>query len=214
MLHRITGAALEGLTDEELVALAGMGDDTAASALLTRYQGFVRMKARGYFLVGADLEDLVQEGLIGLFKAIRDFRTDRQSSFRAFAELCIVRQIITAIKTATRQKHQALNSYVSIHNAAEDEDDSAEGILGFQVEDDPARCLLLAEEAEGVKSTLGRLLSGLEVEVLDMYLEGQSYQEIALSLGRHTKSVDNALQRIKRKVEAHLEDTDSLAYAS
>src|SRR5439155_3122277 len=143
-----TVVVLERVTDEELASAAGAGDATAIDALLARYQGFVRMKARGYFLVGADLEDLVQEGMIGLFKAIRDFRSDRQSSFRAFAELCVVRQIITAIKTATRQKHQALNSYVSIHAATEDDaDDTAEDLLGFECEDDPARCLLRAEEA-------------------------------------------------------------------
>jgi RNA polymerase sporulation-specific sigma factor len=208
-------AGLDTLTDEELAALAGLGDTTATDALLHRYQGFVRMKARGYFLVGGDLEDLVQEGMIGLYKATRDFRSDRQSSFRAFAELCVVRQIITAIKTATRQKHQALNSYISIHvqNDSDDEE-SSEEILGFEVEDDPAHCLLYLEESLGVRQTLAALLSGLEVEVLDMYLEGRSYQEIALNLGRHTKSVDNALQRIKRKVEAHLEFAPSLAYAS
>ena len=208
-------AGLDTLSDEELAALAGMGDTTASNSLLSRYHGFVRMKARGYFLVGADLEDLIQEGMIGLFKAIRDFRSDRQASFRAFAELCVVRQIITAIKTATRQKHQPLNSYVSIHSSSDDDsDEPSEDLLGFEDADDPARCVLRSEEAEGVRSTLGALLSDLEVEVLDMYLEGQSYQEIATSLGRHTKSVDNALQRIKRKVEAHLVLQTSLAYAS
>ena len=213
----VTGivTTLESLTDEELASLAGMGDLTAANSLVTRYHGFVRMKARGYFLVGADLEDLVQEGMIGLFKAIRDFRHDRQSSFRAFAELCVVRQIITAIKTATRQKHQPLNSYVSIHSASDDDsEDGSEDLLGYEELDDPARQLLFSEELDGVRETLASLLSALEVEVLDMYLEGRSYQEIADSLGRHTKSVDNALQRIKRKVEAHLEFAASLAYAS
>ena len=208
-------AAFDTLTDEELAALSGMGDTAAGNSLLHRYHGFVRMKARGYFLVGADLEDLVQEGMIGLFKAIRDFRSDRQASFRAFAELCVVRQIITAIKTATRHKHQPLNSYVSIHASADDDgDEGSEDLLGFEREDDPALRLLRSEEAGGVRRMLSALLSELEVEVLDMYLEGQSYQEIADSLGRHTKSVDNALQRIKRKVEAQLEASESLAYAS
>src|SRR5688572_12744590 len=203
------------LGDEDLAALSGFGDMSATNVLVARYHGFVRMKARGYFLVGADLDDLIQEGMIGLYKAIRDFRADRQSSFRAFAELCIVRQIITAIKTATRQKHQPLNSYISIHSSSDDDsEESAEDLLGFDLEDDPARTLLQGEEADGVRQTLATLLSGLEVEVLDMYLEGRSYQEIAVNLGRHTKSVDNALQRIKRKVEAHLEISPSLAYAS
>ncbi len=193
------------LSDEELAALAGYGDMGPTNVLVSRYHGFVRMKARGYFLVGADLDDLVQEGMIGLYKAIRDFRADRQASFRAFAELCIVRQIITAIKTATRQKHQPLNSYVSIHAASDDDpDESAEDLLGYEEADDPARQLLNSEERERVRGTLRALLSGLEVEVLDMYLEGRSYQEIADNLGRHTKSVDNALQRIKRKVETAL----------
>ena len=210
-----TAAGFDSLSDEELASQAARGSGRATEVLLFRYQGLVRVKARGYFLIGADTEDLVQEGNIGLYKAIRDFRDDRQSSFRGFAELCVVRQIITAIKTATRQKHQPLNSYVSIHVVSDDSsDEECEDLLGYDGEEDPARCLLRAEEAEGVRSMLADLLSGLEVEVLEMYLEGQSYQEIALCLGRHTKSVDNALQRIKRKVEAHLEVAPSLAYAS
>src|SRR5688572_16305030 len=139
------------LGDEDLAALSGFGDMSATNVLVARYHGFVRMKARGYFLVGADLDDLIQEGMIGLYKAIRDFRADRQSSFRAFAELCVVRQIITAIKTATRQKHQPLNSYVSIHAASDDDpDDSSEDLLGFAEADDPARHLLNTEERERV----------------------------------------------------------------
>lgn len=208
-------ATLENLSDEQLAALAHIGDIVATNTLLGRYQGFVRSKARGYFLIGADSEDLVQEGMIGLFKSIRDFEPER-SAFRAFAEVCVVRQIITAIKTATRQKHRPLNSYVSIHLPEEDEetDESTDDLLGIDDSGDPAHYLLFAEEARGVRVTLSALLSVLEVEVLCMYLEGRSYREIAVNVGRRAKSVDNALQRIKRKVEEHLEVSPSLAYAS
>jgi len=198
------------LTDEELVEVARDGNELAIETLLTRYRHYARAKARSYFLAGADREDIVQEGMIGLFKAIRDFRPDRNSAFRAFAELCITRQIITAIKTATRQKHIPLNSYVSLNKqAAPDEDDgrSLGEVLTSTEILDPAELLISAEEIAAIKESMGRLLSELETEVLRLYMDGKSYQEIGDMLGRHVKSIDNALQRIKRKLEQHLVKT-------
>jgi RNA polymerase sporulation-specific sigma factor len=194
-------------TDEEVVERARGGDDRAIETLLQRYRHFARAKARSYFLAGADKEDIVQEGMIGLYKAVRDFQPDKNTAFRAFAELCITRQIITAIKTATRQKHIPLNSYVSLNRpvGVEGEDDRplADALVAHELLD-PAELVISAEEIEGIKISMGRVLSELETEVLQLYVEGKSYQEIADILGRHVKSVDNALQRIKRKLEQHL----------
>jgi RNA polymerase sporulation-specific sigma factor len=192
--------------DEDLVARVWNGDDHALSTLLERYRSFVRLKARSYFLVGADREDVVQEGMIGLYKAIRDYDATRQASFRAFAELCITRQIITAIKTATRQKHQPLNSYVSLHTPAHHDDDGDHEIMEHFSSNlaDPADSVVSNQELAHLESYFGEVLSDLEAEVLQRYIEGQSYQEIAGKLNRHVKSIDNALQRIKRKLEGHL----------
>ena len=194
------------LADEELVSLFHAGDLAALDLLLDRYRRFARVKARGYFLAGGDIDDIEQEGMIGLYKAIRDFRHDRQSSFRAFAELCITRQIITAIKTACRQKHQPLNRYVSLWGLRLVDDPSerlVEELLDQQVPD-PADEVVSLEGQAAMRASLVGLLSTLEVDVLRLHLDGCSYQEIGVHLGRHVKAVDNALQRIKRKLEVHL----------
>jgi RNA polymerase sporulation-specific sigma factor len=193
--------------DERLVDLARDGDESAIDALLGRYRHYARAKARSYFLAGADREDIVQEGMIGLFKAIRDFEPEHNTAFRAFAELCITRQIITAIKTATRQKHIPLNSYVSLNKAASDQEGEerplADSIVSKEILD-PADLVISAEEIAGIRDSVDKHLSDLETEVLSLYMDGKSYQEIADLLGRHVKSIDNALQRIKRKLEQHL----------
>jgi RNA polymerase sporulation-specific sigma factor len=192
------------LSDEELVERVRGGDEQAIELLLQRYRHYARAKARSYFLAGADKEDIVQEGMIGLFKAIRDFQAERNTSFRAFAELCITRQIITAIKSATRQKHMPLNSYVSLSKPAGDDDRPlAEALLSRSI-GDPADLVISAEEIAQMRDSMRSLLSALETEVLKLYMDGKSYQQIADALGRHVKSIDNALQRIKRKLEKHL----------
>lgn len=195
------------VTDEELVERAYGGDDRAIEELLTRYRHYARAKARSYFLAGGDKEDVVQEGMIGLYKAIRDFQGDRKVAFRAFAELCITRQIISAIKGATRRKHLPLNSYVSLNRTTgfdgDDEPPLVDTVAGRAVSD-PADLVISAEDIERLRASLDRVLSELETEVLRLYMEGKSYQEIADVLGRHVKSVDNAIQRIKRKLEHHL----------
>jgi RNA polymerase sporulation-specific sigma factor len=200
----------ENALDEELVLYAHEGDEAALEHLINKYKNFVRAKARSYFLIGADREDIVQEGMIGLYKAIRDFRNDKLSSFRAFAELCITRQIITAIKTATRQKHIPLNSYVSLNKPIYDEesDRTLLDILTAAKITDPEELIISREELLSIESKIGEILSGLELEVLMSYLQGKSYQEIACDLDRHVKSIDNALQRVKRKLEKYLEVKD------
>jgi RNA polymerase sporulation-specific sigma factor len=199
----------DGLTDDDLVLAARSGDDNALCDLLNKYRAFARVKARSYFLVGADREDIVQEGMIGLYKAIRDFNPDMQSSFRAFAELCVTRQIITAIKTATRQKHGPLNNYVSFERPVGGDDDG-ERVLGdvlpSRAISDPADLVISAERIRALQAHFDEVLSDLETEVLRLYVEGKSYQEIAERLQRHVKSIDNALQRIKRKLEGHLRE--------
>ncbi|MDD2422096.1 MAG: RNA polymerase sporulation sigma factor SigH [Heliobacteriaceae bacterium] len=198
------------LADEELVELAKEGDEEALEFLLNKYKNFVRAKARSYFLIGADREDIIQEGMIGLYKAIRDFRCDKLSSFRAFAELCITRQIITAIKTATRQKHIPLNSYISLNKPIYDEDSDRtllDVISGTRITD-PEELIISREEFGDIEEKMGEILSSLEWKVLMSYLEGKSYQEIAVDLKRHVKSIDNALQRVKRKLEKYLENRD------
>ena len=198
-----------GQTDDDLVLAARSGDDAALCELLNKYRAFARVKARSYFLVGADREDIVQEGMIGLYKAIRDFNPDMQSSFRAFAELCVTRQIITAIKTATRQKHGPLNNYVSFSRPVSGDDDG-ERVLGDVIPtvaiSDPADLVISAERIRALQAHFDEVLSDLETEVLRLYVEGKSYQEIAERLQRHVKSIDNALQRIKRKLEGHLRE--------
>ena len=195
------------LLDENIVEIAQSGDDLAQEYLINKYKNFVRAKARSYFLIGADREDIIQEGMIGLYKAIRDFRCDKLSSFRAFAELCITRQIITAIKTATRQKHIPLNSYVSLNKPIYDEDSDRtllDIISGSKITD-PEELIISQEEFGDIEEKMGEILSSLEWKVLMSYLEGKSYQEIAVDLNRHVKSIDNALQRVKRKLERYLE---------
>lgn len=196
------------MADEEIVELAQQGDQFAVEFLVDKYKNFVRAKARSYFLIGADKEDIIQEGMIGLFKAIRDYRVDKLTSFRAFAELCITRQIITAIKTATRQKHIPLNSYVSLNKPIYDEesDRTLMDILSTNKISNPEEIIISREEFVFIERKMGEILSSLEWKVLMAYLEGKSYQEIAVELKRHVKSIDNALQRVKRKLEKHLED--------
>ena len=199
-------AGYGGMTDEQVVDLCQNGDSLAMEYLLNKYKNFVRSKARSYFLMGADHEDIVQEGMIGLFKAIRDFRQDKLSSFRAFAELCVTRQIITAIKTATRQKHIPLNSYISLNKPIYDEE-SDRTLMHVIVEghvDNPEELIISQEDLHGINTQLAEMLSSLEKDALSLYLDGKSYQEIAQLLGRHAKSIDNALQRVKRKLEKYL----------
>ena len=191
--------------DLPFINAAQAGDNEAVEYLINKYKNFVRAKARSYFLIGADREDIIQEGMIGLYKAIRDYQDDR-SSFRAFAEICITRQIITAIKMATRQKHMPLNSYVSLNNPVYEEDSERTllDMLSGKKISDPEELLINGEEFTAIESNLGEILSTLEKRVLSYYLEGKSYQEIAEELKRHSKSIDNALQRIKRKLESYL----------
>jgi len=195
------------LVDEDIVQVAQEGDEIAQEYLINKYRNFVRAKARSYFLIGADREDIVQEGMIGLYKAIRDFRGDKLSSFRAFAELCVTRQIITAIKSATRQKHIPLNSYVSLNKPIYDEDSDRTllDVLSGTKITDPEELIISREEFDDIEDKMCQILSGLEWKVLTSYLEGRSYQEIAVELNRHVKSIDNALQRVKRKLERYLE---------
>lgn len=195
------------LEDEAIIELVHKGNSDALDFLIHKYRNFVRAKARSYFLIGADREDIVQEGMIGLYKAIRDYKGDKLASFKAFAELCITRQIITAIKTATRQKHIPLNSYVSLDKPIYDEESDRtlmDVISGAKVLD-PEELIINQEEFDHIEIKMAELLSDLERKVLSLYLDGQSYQEISEELNRHVKSIDNALQRVKRKLERYLE---------
>lgn len=206
-LQREVYISYEEMADEQIVDHARLGDRIAEEYLINKYKNFVRAKARSYFLIGADREDIIQEGMIGLYKAIRDFRSDKLASFRAFAELCITRQIITAIKTATRQKHIPLNSYVSLNKPIYDEesDRTLLDVLSGNKVTDPEELVISREEFVDIESKMGEFLSELEREVLNAYLDGKSYQEIAQELNRHVKSIDNALQRVKRKLERYIE---------
>jgi len=197
------------MTDEDIALLAQNADGAALEYLLNKYKNFVRSRARSYFLIGADHEDIVQEGMIGLYKSIRDFRTDKLSSFRAFAELCITRQIITAIKTATRQKHIPLNSYVSLNKPIYDEENDRTllDVISEEIQSNPEELLISQEDLTLIEGRIGEMLSPLEKQVLLRYLDGKSYQEISDELGRHVKSIDNALQRIKRKMQSFLDET-------
>ena len=194
------------LEDLQLVLRARNDDTGALDALIRRYTGFVRLKASSYFLAGGESDDLIQEGLIGLYKAVRDFRPDKETSFRSFAELCITRQIITAIKTATRYKHAPLNTYVSFSQTPAGQDDG-ECTLGDALPgpgvNDPAVCVISTQELQSLVFCLGTGLSSLEADALKLYLEGNSYEEMAEGLGCDTKTIDNALQRVKRKVLQH-----------
>ncbi len=211
-MQRLAGNSRRRLathTDElALIAAAQAGDEAASAAIVTRYRAFVRCKARSYFLAGADRDDVVQEGMIGLYKAIRDYDPDRQASFRSFAELCVTRQLITAIKSATRQKHTPLNTYVSLNRSThmeEEGDRVLEDILAAKEVCDPADIVISAWETTNIREGFMQVLSPFESEVLRLYVEGKSYQEVADLLGRHVKSVDNALQRVKRKIEFQIE---------
>ncbi|GAA5417640.1 RNA polymerase sigma-H factor [Paraliobacillus ryukyuensis] len=197
----------EKLDDDELIILAHQRNGHALDFLISKYRSFVRAKARTYFLVGADQDDIIQEGMIGLYKAIRDYKIDKLSSFKAFAELCVKRQIITAIKTATRQKHLPLNSYVSLDKPMYDEESERtllDVFVNAGVMDDPQDVLINQERYGMMEGKLAEVLSELEREVLALYLDGRTYQEISSELKRHVKSIDNALQRVKRKLERYL----------
>lgn len=209
-LERLATREYDFKADEDIVELVRFGNSEALEYLINKYRSFVRAKARSYFLIGAEREDIVQEGMIGLYKAIRDFRGDKLASFKAFAELCITRQIITAIKTATRQKHIPLNSYISLDKPIYDEDSDRtllDVICGSRV-CDPEEMIINQEEFYGLEDMMSEILSDLERRVLMLYLDGRSYQEIAVDLDRHVKSIDNALQRVKRKLERYLEVRD------
>jgi len=200
--------AFEDMTDEEIVLLAQNDNVQAVEYIIANYKNFVKSRARTYFLIGADKEDLIQEGMIGLFKAIRDFRPDRIASFKGFADLCVTRQIITAIKTATRQKHIPLNSYVSLNKPVYDEE-SERTLLDTLTEEgyfDPEEIMITKEHFVTIEEKLSTVLSQLERNVMKLYVEGKSYTEIAKRMKKSEKSIDNALQRIKRKIEKHLLD--------
>src|SRR5215211_4051242 len=201
--------------DLRLVIQARNGDDAALDALIRRYTGFVRLKASSYFLAGGDSDDLIQEGLIGLYKAVRDFRTDRETSFRSFAELCVTRQIITAIKTATRFKHQPLNGYVSFSHTPAGQEAEGDCTLGDALPgsavQEPSVVVISSEELQSLVFTLGTGLSQLEADALRMYLEGSSYEQMGEELGCDTKTIDNALQRVKRKIIQHQKTREVLA---
>ena len=203
------------LEDLQLVLKVRNGSKTAQDELMRRYYGFVRLKASSYFLAGGDSEDLVQEGMIGLYKAIRDYRSDRESSFRSFAELCVTRQIITAIKSATRYKHAPLNTYVSFSHTPAGQDSEGDCTLGDALPgpsvNDPSVCVISTEELQSLVFCLGFGLSSLESQALTLYLEGNSYEEMAEDLGCDTKTIDNALQRVKRKILAHQKTREVLA---
>jgi RNA polymerase sporulation-specific sigma factor len=193
--------------DRYLIALAKQGQAEAYDRLVRRYYGFVRLKASSYFLAGGDSEDLIQEGLVGLYKAVRDYRADRESSFRSFAELCITRQIITAVKTATRNKHTPLNQYVSFSSsptAPGDGEATLDEVLPSAPVHDPVNQVISSEELRSLVGCLSTVLSELESRVLSLYLDGYSYEQVGVKLGCDTKTVDNALQRVKRKVGSHL----------
>lgn len=193
----------ESRNDEDIVLEAKQGNKLAQEYLINKYENFVKSKARSYFLIGADKEDIYQEGMIGLYKAIRDYKLDKLTSFRAFAELCITRQIITAIKTATRQKHIPLNTYVSLNKPIYEEESERtllDVLSGLKITD-PEEMMISKEKMEHIEKEIQKTLSDLEMEVLMSYLDGKSYQEIACDLDRHAKSIDNALQRVKRKLE-------------
>jgi RNA polymerase sporulation-specific sigma factor len=214
MKERMGKEELGVLEDNELVGRTQQGDERCLEVLLSRYRNFARSKARSYFLAGSEKEDVVQEGMIGLYKAIRDFDLSQDTPFRAFAELCISRQILTAIKTANRNKHQPLNSSVSLDAPAYSDQKSdrsvADSLIGPN-SNDPAELVISSQEIEAIRVSMSENLTQLEGDVLRLYMDGKSYEEIAGALGNHVKSIDNALQRIKRKLQRHLDERDSLA---
>jgi len=208
--EQVEKCLFEDMQDEEIIMLATTGNSKAVDYIINKYVKLVRSKARPYFLIGADREDIIQEGMIGLFKAIRDYKTDRYSSFRVFAEVCITRQIITAIKTATRQKHIPLNSYVSLNKPLFDDDNDRTllDIIDEKASLDPEQMYINREQFTSIEEKIYKVLSSLEKKVLKLYLEGKSYIEIADKLEKPMKSIDNALQRVKRKLEKSLEGSE------
>lgn len=213
MMKRVENKQLKGFldfkdkSDEEIVAQAKSGSNRAQEYLISKYENFVKSKAKSYFLIGADKEDIYQEGMIGLYKAIRDFNSEKSTSFKAFAEICVIRQIITAIKTATRQKHIPLNTYVSLNKPIYEEESERtllDVLAGLKISD-PEELMISKEQMDYIEEKISKVLSDLELEVLTSYLDGKSYQEIASDLERHSKSIDNALQRVKRKLEKCLD---------
>ncbi len=213
MRERMGKEELNVLEDNDLVERTQSGDERCLEVLLGRYRNFARSKARSYFLAGSEKEDVVQEGMIGLYKAIRDFDLSQDTPFRAFAELCISRQILTAIKTANRNKHQPLNSSVSLDAPAYSDQKSdrsvADNFMGPN-SNDPVEMVISAQEIEAIRDSMSENLTELEGDVLRLYMDGKSYEEIAGALGNHVKSIDNALQRIKRKLQRHLDERDAL----
>lgn len=206
---RMVEVGEEARSDEELIEAVRAGNDHALGTLLDRYRSFARAKARAYFMVGGEHEDIVQEGMIGLYKAIRDYDPDREARFRGFAELCITRQIITAIKSATRHKHSPLNNSVSFNRSVGVDGDSERclaDLLAAPAQSDPAEALISAERMRELQRHIEQTLSDLEAEVLRLRVGGQSHVEIAELLQRQVKSIDNAMQRIKRKLETHLKE--------
>ncbi len=213
MFLHVSSPGYEFKSDEDIAVEAKDGNDVALEFLLNKYRNFVKAKARSYFLIGADREDIIQEGMIGLYKAIRDFKGEKASSFSAFADMCITRQIITAVKTSTRQKHIPLNSYISLNKPVfdEDSDKTLIDVIGTtELVSDPEEMIITKEEIKGMQKNLVKVLSKLELKVLNLYLEGKSYQEVADEMQRHVKSVDNALQRVKRKLDKFLHDESML----
>ena len=199
-------ANFKTMEDEDIVELARYDDSSALDYIMYKYKNFVRSKARTYFLIGADMDDIIQEGMIGLYKAIRDYDRDKLTSFKSFAEICVTRQIITAIKSATRQKHIPLNSYVSLNKPLFEEESERtllDMITGNKTTD-PMDLFIGREDMDQMETRIGEILSELEREVLLSYIDGKTYQEIAVDLNRHVKSIDNALQRVKRKLERNL----------
>lgn len=208
LLHKELETTLFNMMqDEEIVEMARSDNDIALEYLIYKYKNYVKCKARSYYIIGADREDIIQEGMIGLYKAIRDYDKDKLTCFRAFAEICITRQIITAIKTATRQKHIPLNSYISLNRPIYDEDSDRtllDIISGIRI-CDPEELMICRENLDSMEKKIGEILSELELDVLMSYVDGMSYQEIAIDMDRQVKCVDNALQRVKRKLERKLE---------
>ena len=192
----------------DIVLKASKGDKIALEYIIKKYKNFVKAKAKSYFLIGADKEDIIQEGMIGLYKAVRDFDASKTNSFKGFADICITRQIITAIKTATRQKHIPLNSYISLNKPVYDEESERTllDIIATSIVTDPEELIISKEELKHIESKMNELISDLELQVVEYYLNGKSYQYIADKLKRDVKSIDNALQRVKRKLEKHLEN--------
>ncbi len=202
-MDKISNKNFASFSDEELAILAQQGNDKALDFLLSKYFVYVRSKSLSYYIVGADRDDIIQEGMIGLFKAVRDFSSERGVSFKTFADVCVTRQIITAVKNASRQKHAPLNFYVSLNKPVSDDDEGStfEDVLGHATDLSPEDILIKKEDADILGTEMNKILSKFELEVLSLYLGGNSYSDIAKAIGKDAKSVDNALQRIKKKFE-------------